>query len=68
MRAGFPVLHHLEDRIRALSAQAVASSEDPDELEEVIGQLRAALHEHSQKLRKLAATNLIVKPRGMAAD
>jgi hypothetical protein len=57
----------LEDRIKALAASAVAC-QDPDEFDDVIQQLRAALHEHSQRLRQLAATNLIAKPTGMAAD
>jgi len=42
----------LEDRIRNLCAKAVAS-EDAPELHEVLEQLRAALHEHSMRLRKL---------------
>lgn len=42
-------LVHLENRIRALAAQAIASSEDPDELEEVIELLRHAVQDYLQQ-------------------
>jgi hypothetical protein len=42
-------LVHLENRIRALAAQAIASSEDPDELEEVIELLRRAVQDYLQQ-------------------
>jgi hypothetical protein len=44
----------LEDKIRALSARAIAAV-DSDELKPVIRELRAALKEHVQRLRKRAA-------------
>lgn len=43
----------LEDRIRELCARAVAMPESP-ELDEIFRQLRAALHEHTERLRSLA--------------
>jgi hypothetical protein len=46
------MLRRLEDRIRNLCAKAVVS-EDTPELQEVLEQLRAALHEHNVRLRKL---------------
>ena len=45
------MLRRLEDRIRDLCANAVASQDSP-ELHEVFEQLRAALHEHIERLRK----------------
>jgi hypothetical protein len=39
----------LEDRIRDLCAKAVASSDSP-ELTNLIEDLRAALHEHAERL------------------
>jgi len=58
----FPVPHRrLEDRIQALVNQAV-TTQDPKELGEVVRRLRAALHEHATRLRKLVAANLIALP------
>jgi len=45
----------LEDRIHALLQKAVDSS-DPDEVESVLNELRAALNEHIQRLREMAAS------------
>jgi hypothetical protein len=44
----------LEDRIRRLCTQAVAST-DISELSQILEQLTAALHDHIERLRKLAA-------------
>ncbi len=61
--ADHPVPHRrLEDRIQALAAQAVAA-QNSEELNDVIRQLRAALREHADRLRKLAAEKLIVIPK-----
>ena len=46
----------LEDRIRQLCAKAVAAAES--DLEPVITELKLALHEHTERLRKLAALKL----------
>jgi hypothetical protein len=46
----------LEDRIRELCAKAVAAQTEEADL--VIQKLKAALHEHNQRLRKLAAREL----------
>ena len=46
----------LEDRIRQLCAKAVAAPES--DLEPVITELKLALHEHTERLRKLAALKL----------
>jgi hypothetical protein len=50
------MLRRLEDRIRELCALAVAA-EDP-ELEIVLAQLQAALREHTERLRRMAAAKL----------
>jgi hypothetical protein len=39
----------LEDRIRELSAKTVST--DPEHLAEIIKELRAALHEHTERLK-----------------
>jgi len=52
----------LEDRIQDLAGKAVAAH-DPEELADILRQLRAALHEHANRLRKLAAEKLITLPR-----
>jgi hypothetical protein len=44
----------LDDRIKDLCAKAVATSASP-ELEEILQELRTALREHNQRLRKVAA-------------
>ena len=49
----------LEDRIRDLCVKAVDS--ETDEFKLVLEQLKAALHEHTQRLRKLAAIKLTVQ-------
>ena len=46
----------LEDRIRRLCADAVEASES--DLEPVITELKVALHEHTESLRKLVASKL----------
>jgi len=56
------VLRRLEDRMRNLCAKAVAS-EDTPELQEVLEQLRAALHEHNTRLRKLPTEPLLQQRR-----
>lgn len=43
----------LEDQIRELCARAVVTPESA-ELDEIFRQLRAALHEHTERLRRLA--------------
>jgi len=52
--SSFSRFRRLEDRIRKLCVEAVATS-DPDELNVVLEQLNAALHDHVGRLRKLAA-------------
>ena len=47
----------LQDRIEDLVTKAIAT-DDPHELDAVIQQLRECLHEHSERLRKLAADKL----------
>lgn len=60
------VSKRLEDRINDLMAKAIATT-DPDELEKVISNLREALSEHIQKVRKMAATKL-PRPRKRKTD
>jgi len=47
------MLRRLEDRIRELCAKAV-KKQDPAELNKVLEELRAALREHTQRLRHSA--------------
>ena len=54
------MLRRLEDRIRDLCAKA---SQDSPELPEVFEQLRAALHEHSERLRKSTVDPQLVQRR-----
>jgi hypothetical protein len=44
----------LEDRIRALCVKAAATPDSP-ELKDTLHQLKAALAEHTHRMRKLAA-------------
>jgi hypothetical protein len=46
----------LEDRIRTLCAHVVAAEEA--NLEPSLSELKAALHEHTERLRKIAAAKL----------
>jgi hypothetical protein len=48
----------LEDRIRELCARAVVTT-DLNELDAILKQLRPALREHIELLRKLAAERLV---------
>lgn len=52
----------LEDRIYTLVEKAIAA-QNPEELESVITELRAALKEHTERIRKLAASKLTAKER-----
>jgi hypothetical protein len=52
----------LQDRIEALINQAIATH-DPDDLEDVIWQLREALQEHATRMRQLADALLESGPR-----
>jgi len=56
------MLRRLEDRIRYLCAKAVASEDSP-ELHEVFEQLRAALHEHNERLRKSSTEPQLLERR-----
>jgi hypothetical protein len=44
----------MDDRIEELCAKAVATAPSP-ELDEILQELRKALHEHSERLRKMVA-------------
>jgi predicted outer membrane protein len=46
----------LEDKIRQLCAQAIAAP--PSEFDPAIAELKVALHEHTERLRQLAASKL----------
>jgi hypothetical protein len=48
-----------EDRVKELCARAVSAV--PSELDSIIQELKAALHEHTERLRKLAADKLSVR-------
>jgi len=45
----------LEDRIKDLCVKAIASP-DPSEFNDIFKQLQDALHEHNERIRKLAAS------------
>ena len=47
----------LDDRIRELCAKASRASDS--EVEEILRDLKAALAEHTRRLRKMAARNLL---------
>ena len=49
------VMPQLDDRIRDLCAKAVVTN-DSAELRKILKDLRAAIHEHTRRLRKLAAS------------
>ena len=50
--AGPPMTLTLEDRIRELCSQAVAA-DDAQELNRILGELKLALHEHTERLRAM---------------
>jgi hypothetical protein len=56
-----PVARRLEDRIRDLCTKAVAAGSG--ELNPVLSELKAALHEHTQRLRRMAAASTLRSPR-----
>ena len=58
-----------DDRIRALCAKAVATS-DPAQVEVVLGELRAELHTHIEELRNQTGREipLLFHPQNEAAD
>jgi hypothetical protein len=47
------LLRHLEDRIRDLYEKAVSAPE-PDNFNQIIAELRSALRQHAEQVRKLA--------------
>jgi uncharacterized coiled-coil protein SlyX len=48
--------HRLEDRIKELGAKAIELPDSSTELNDTLKELKAALGEHTRRLRKLAAT------------
>jgi uncharacterized coiled-coil protein SlyX len=56
------MLRRLDDRIRELCTKAVATP-DSAELNKVITDLRAAMQEHTKRLRKLAVRSSIPPER-----
>lgn len=59
--APMPVSRRLEDRIRDLCAQAVAAGSG--DLNPILSDLKAALHEHTRRLRTMAAASTLRPPR-----
>jgi hypothetical protein len=51
-----PVARRLEDRVRSLCAKAVAAGSG--ELNPILSDLKAALYEHTQRLRTMPASTL----------
>jgi hypothetical protein len=60
------MLRRLEDRIRDLCAKAVIAGEP--ELGGLLSELKAALHEHAERLRRLAATKLTAATGGQQQE
>ena len=56
----------LEDRIRELCAKTVVARDH--EFEPVIAELKSALHEHTEHLRKLAAVKLTSAKERLTQD
>src|SRR6202167_658355 len=61
------MLNRLEDRIRELCAQAVASSNSSG-FNEVIHELQSALHEHTKRLRKRFLSPIVPERRQKPPD
>jgi len=61
------MLRRLDDRIKELSAKAVATS-DPPELEKILRQLQVALHEQSERVRKMVSDYPRVERRSTKKD
>ncbi|MGA2391165.1 MAG: hypothetical protein ABSF97_19555 [Candidatus Sulfotelmatobacter sp.] len=61
------MLNRLEDRIRELCAQAVASSISSG-FNEVIHELQSALHEHTKRLRKRFLSPIVPERRQKPPD
>ena len=56
----------LEDRIKDLCVKAIASP-DPSEFNDIFKELQNALHEHNERIRKLAASRPVREERRKAA-
>jgi len=54
------VNRRLEDRIRKLCALATVARHD-DERELILAELKAALHEHAERLKKTAVQKLVTQ-------
>jgi hypothetical protein len=54
-------MSQLDDKIKELCAKVVSTAPSP-ELEEVFRQLRDALHEHNEQLRRMLATYPAIPP------
>ena len=63
--ASFSRSRRLEDRIRKLSAEAVAAA-DPAEADKILEELTAALREHVERLRRLATARPVRPERRQA--
>lgn len=61
------MLRRLDDRIKELCAQAVATRESA-ELDEILRQLQTALHEQSQRVRKMLSDYPRVERRSNKKD
>jgi hypothetical protein len=56
--SGYCVNRRLQDRIRELCALAVAARHD-DERDSILAELRSALHEHTDRLKRKAVLKLV---------
>jgi hypothetical protein len=58
-----PMLRRLEDRIRTLCCRALTARDH--ESDAIFRDLRSALHQHTERLRQLAALKLVSAKQGI---
>ena len=64
----WPMFQRLDDRIRELCHKAAATPQSP-ELDEILQHLQAALAEHTQRMRRVAAGfPVMVRPERRCTD
>jgi hypothetical protein len=61
-----PMLRRLEDRIRSLCCKALTARDN--EMDAIFRDLRSALHEHTDRLRQLAAVKLFSAKDGLLPE
>jgi hypothetical protein len=61
-----PMLRRLEDRIRSLCCKALTARDH--ESDAIFRDLRSALHQHTERLRQLAALKLVSAKEGIRPE